>query len=137
MRDKKLPGVGVTVANVASMWNYYFGGSENCEAEREAARLVLRAALDVPSAALETENSSSTQSLPGADAGISRFIDVGPGCPPKATSISSSGSMTSTHTSHMSEPRLRGRITDPAVVAIPAVESLTRSISCLRPGKSA
>jgi len=127
----------MTVVNVASMWNYYFVGSENCEAEREAARLVLRAALDVSAAALKAENSSSTQSLPGADAGISQFIDVGPGCPPKATSINSSSSMTRTHTSHMSEPRLCGRVTDPVVVAIPAVESLTRSMSYLRPGKSA
>lgn len=35
------------------MWDYYLGGSENYEADREAAGLVLGAAPDVPLAALE------------------------------------------------------------------------------------
>lgn len=34
----------MTLANVARMWDYYLGGNENAEADREAARLVLRAA---------------------------------------------------------------------------------------------
>lgn len=49
----KLPGIDMAVANVARMWDYYLGGSENSEADREAARLVLGAAPDVPLAALE------------------------------------------------------------------------------------
>jgi hypothetical protein len=40
----KLSGVDVTIANVARMWDYYLGGSENSEAEREAAQLGLGAA---------------------------------------------------------------------------------------------
>jgi hypothetical protein len=61
VRDNKLPGIGMTVANVARMRDYYVGESENSEADRKAAQLILRAARNVPLAVLATGNSSGTQ----------------------------------------------------------------------------
>ena len=49
----ELPGVDQAIPSVAGMWDYYLGGNENTGADREAARLVLGAAPDVPLAALE------------------------------------------------------------------------------------
>jgi S-adenosyl methyltransferase len=78
----KLPGVDMTVANVARMWDYYLGGSENSEADREAARLVLGAAPDVPLAALENrEFLKHAVRFLVTEAHISQFIDIGPGLP--------------------------------------------------------
>lgn len=78
----KLPGVDMTVANVARMWDYYLGGSENSEADREAARLVLGAAPDVPLAALENrEFLKHAVRFLVTGAHISQFIDIGPGLP--------------------------------------------------------
>lgn len=79
---EQLPGVDTTVPNVARMWDYYLGGSENTEADREAARLVLGAAPDVPLAALENrEFLKHAIRFLVAEAGISQFIDIGPGLP--------------------------------------------------------
>jgi hypothetical protein len=72
----------MAVANVASMWDYYLGGSENSEADREAARLVLAAAPDLPLAALENrEFLKHAVRFLVTEAGISQFIDIGPGLP--------------------------------------------------------
>lgn len=72
----------MAVANVARMWDYYLGGSENSEADREAARLVLGTAPDVPLAALENrEFLKHAVRFLFAEAGISQFIDIGPGLP--------------------------------------------------------
>jgi hypothetical protein len=82
VRDEKLTGAGMALANVARMWDYYLGGSENTDADREAARLVLRAAPDVPLAALENrEFLRHAVRFLAAEAGISQFIDIGPGLP--------------------------------------------------------
>jgi hypothetical protein len=79
---ERLSGVDMTVANVARMWDYYLGGSKNTEADREAARLVLGAAPDVPLAALENrEFLKHAARFLVAEAGISQFIDIGPGLP--------------------------------------------------------
>jgi hypothetical protein len=78
----KLSDVDVTIANVARMWDYHLGGSENLEADREAARLVLGAAPDVPLAALENrEFLKHAVRFLVTEAGISQFIDIGPGLP--------------------------------------------------------
>ena len=76
------PGVDMSVASVARMYDYYLGGSENTDVDREAARLVLGAAPDVPLAALENREflKHAVRFLVG-EAGISQFIDIGPGLP--------------------------------------------------------
>jgi S-adenosyl methyltransferase len=77
-----LGDVDLTVPNVARMWDYYLGGSNNFDADREAARLVLGAAPDVPLAALENrEFLKHAVRFLVEDAGISQFIDIGPGLP--------------------------------------------------------
>src|ERR1700688_1144740 len=64
------------------MWDYYLGGNENTGADREAARLVLGAAPDVPLAALENrEFLKRAVHYLAAERGISQFVDIGPGLP--------------------------------------------------------
>ena len=77
-----LPGVDPAIPNVAGMWDYYLGGNENTDADREAARLVLGAAPDVPLAALENrEFLKHAVRFLAAESGICQFIDIGPGLP--------------------------------------------------------
>jgi SAM-dependent methyltransferase len=76
------PGIETSVPNVARMWDYYLGGSDNYDADREAARLVLGAAPDVPLAALENrEFLRHVVRFLIEDANITQFIDIGPGLP--------------------------------------------------------
>jgi hypothetical protein len=76
------PGADPAIPNVAGMWDYYLGGNENTDADREAARLVLGAAPDVPLAALENrEFLRHAIRFLAAESGISQFIDIGPGLP--------------------------------------------------------
>lgn len=80
--QQELPGVDQAIPSVAGMWDYYLGGNENTEADREAARLVLGAAPDVPLAALENrEFLKHAVRFLAAESGISQFIDIGPGLP--------------------------------------------------------
>jgi hypothetical protein len=79
---EQTPGVDMTIPNVARMWDYYLGGNENSEADREAARLVLGAAPDVPLAALENrEFLKHAVRFLAVECNISQFIDIGPGLP--------------------------------------------------------
>ena len=95
-----LPGVDQAIPNVAGMWDYYLGGNENTDADREAARLVLGAAPDVPLAALENrEFLKHAVRFLAAESGICQFIDIGPASPPGAMSTSSRGSTTRTRES--------------------------------------
>ena len=58
------------------------GGKDNYAADREAARLVLGAAPDVPLAALENrEFLKRAMQYLAAERGISQFVDIGPGLP--------------------------------------------------------
>jgi hypothetical protein len=82
---EQLPGVDSTAPNVARMWDYYLGGNENSEADREAARVVLGAAPDVPLAALENrEFLKHAVRFLAVECGISQFIDIGPGLPTRS-----------------------------------------------------
>ena len=74
--------VDFTMPNVARMYDYYLGGKDNYAADREAARLVLGAAPDVPLAALENREflKRAVQFL-AAERGIRQFVDIGPGLP--------------------------------------------------------
>ncbi|MGH3275744.1 MAG: SAM-dependent methyltransferase [Streptosporangiaceae bacterium] len=76
------PGADPAIPSVAGMWDYYLGGNENTDADRDAARLVLGAAPDVPLAALENrEFLKHAVRFLAAESGISQFIDIGPGLP--------------------------------------------------------
>jgi hypothetical protein len=67
---------------VARIYDYYLGGKDNYAPDREVARLVLRAAPDIPLAALENREflKRAIQFLV-CEAGIGQFIDIGPGLP--------------------------------------------------------
>lgn len=68
--------------NVARMWDYYLGGKDNFEADRDAARVVLGAAPDVPLAALENrEFLRHAIGFLAEEAGIRQFVDIGPDLP--------------------------------------------------------
>ncbi len=88
-RDQAMPGsdgtpheVDLGKPNVARMYDYYLGGKENYPADREAARLVLGAAPDVPLAALENREflKHATRFLT-REQDIRQFVDIGPGLP--------------------------------------------------------
>ncbi len=68
--------------NVARIYDYYLGGKDNYASDREVARMVLRAAPDIPLAALENREflKRAIQFLV-CEAGIDQFIDIGPGLP--------------------------------------------------------
>src|ERR1700722_16331432 len=88
-RGKAVPDSGeepyeidVTTPSVARMYDYYLGGKDNYAADREAARLMLGAAPDVPLAALENrEFLKAARHYPPAERGVSHFVDIGPGLP--------------------------------------------------------
>jgi S-adenosyl methyltransferase len=68
--------------NVARIYDYYLGGTDNYGPDREAARKVLGTAPDVPLAALENREflRRAIQFLVEEER-ISQFIDIGPGLP--------------------------------------------------------
>jgi S-adenosyl methyltransferase len=79
------PGMNFSVPNVARMFDYYLGGKDNHAADREAARLVLGNAPDIPLAALENrEFVKRAVSFLAEEAGITQFVDIGPGLPTQA-----------------------------------------------------
>ena len=81
-KAERTPGADMEIPNVARMWDYYLGGSENSEADPDAARLVLGAAPDLPLAALENrEFLKHAVRFLASESGISQFIDIGPGLP--------------------------------------------------------
>lgn len=88
-RGKAVPDSGeepheidVTMPSVARMYDYYLGGKDNYAADREAARLVLGAAPDVPLAALENrEFLKRAMRYLAAERRIRQFVDIGPGLP--------------------------------------------------------
>jgi hypothetical protein len=77
--------VDALTPNVARIYDYYLGGKDNYACDREAARLVLNAAPDVPLAALENrEFLKRAVEFLVWEAGIEQFIDIGPGLPTQA-----------------------------------------------------
>jgi hypothetical protein len=106
----ELPGTGQAIPNVAGMWDYYLGGNENTDADREAARLVLGAAPDVPLAALENrEFLKHAVRFLAAESGICQFIDIGPGLPTR-------GNVHQLARGHNPHPRVAYVDNDPAVL---------------------
>jgi hypothetical protein len=82
--DDGQPGSATDFAtpNVARIYDYYLGGKDNFVPDREAARLVLNAAPDIPLAALENrEFVKRVIEFLVIEAGIDQFIDIGPGLP--------------------------------------------------------
>jgi hypothetical protein len=80
--DDMPPEVDFTRPSVARMYDYYLGGKDHYAADREAARLVLGAAPDVPLAALENRVFlKRVVPFLVKERGIRQFVDIGPGLP--------------------------------------------------------
>ena len=76
------PGLNVTTPNVARVYDCLLGGKDNFAADREAAVRLLEA---VPrrshGGAEEPSVSRAGGAVPGAEAGIRQFLDIGTGLP--------------------------------------------------------
>lgn len=77
-----VPGLDVTVPNVARMYDYYLGGKDNFEADRIAAEKVLALVPGLRRAAVENRRflRRVVRFLAG-EAGIDQFLDIGVGLP--------------------------------------------------------
>jgi len=76
-----LPGLDVSVANAARMWNYWIGGKDYFRADREAGDYVLEAMPALPYIArtLRRFLASTVDELTAA--GVRQFLDIGTGLP--------------------------------------------------------
>jgi O-methyltransferase involved in polyketide biosynthesis len=75
------PGVDPTTPNVARMQDYYLGGKDNFEVDREAADAVMKAAPEVPMIAVEGRKFRHRVVRFLVEAGIRQLVDIGTGLP--------------------------------------------------------
>ncbi len=77
----ELPGFDTNVANAARMWNYWIGGTDNFQADRDAGERVLEAmpALRRVARMLRRFLITSVDELTAA--GVTQFLDIGTGMP--------------------------------------------------------
>jgi hypothetical protein len=80
--DAVPPGVDPTIPSAGRLYDYYLGGTEHFEVDRQAAELVRRAAPELEDAAWANRGflQRSAKWL-AAEAGIRQFIDIGAGLP--------------------------------------------------------
>ncbi|GGM25971.1 SAM-dependent methyltransferase [Micromonospora yangpuensis] len=76
------PGVDITRPSIARVYDYYLGGKDNFEVDRQAAQMALRVTPDGPEAgrACRAFLRRSVRYL-AAEAGIRQFLDLGSGLP--------------------------------------------------------
>lgn len=81
-RPVQRPQIDVSAPNVARVWNYLTGGRDNFDADRRAARQLIRASPAFEQAGYECRAflGRVTRYLI-ADAGIRQFLDIGTGIP--------------------------------------------------------
>jgi len=76
-----LPGLDVSVANAARMWNYWIGGKDYFRADREAGDQVLDAMPALPYIARTLRRFLATTVDELTAAGVRQFLDIGTGLP--------------------------------------------------------
>jgi len=80
--ESQVAHTDVTTPNMARMWDYYLAGTDNSEADRQAARAVLGSTPDIPLTALENrEFLRHAVRFLAEEAGVRQFIDIGSGLP--------------------------------------------------------
>jgi hypothetical protein len=81
-RPVQRPQIDVSAPNVARVWNYLTGGRDNFDADRRAARQLIRASPAMEQAGYECRAflGRVTRYLIGA-AGVRQFLDIGTGIP--------------------------------------------------------
>jgi O-methyltransferase involved in polyketide biosynthesis len=77
----KLPGLDVSIANAARMWNYWIGGKDNFRVDRDAGDQVLEAMPALPLVARMLRRFLITTVDELSAAGIRQFLDIGTGLP--------------------------------------------------------
>jgi len=81
MPEQAPPGIDITVATAARMYDYYLGGKDNFAADREAADHVLAAAPEVRPIARENRRFLQRGVRYLAEQGVTQFLDIGTGLP--------------------------------------------------------
>src|ERR1700722_3514477 len=76
-----LPGLDISVANAARMWNYWIGGKDNFRADREAGDHVRAAMPQLPLVAAMLRRFLTTSVEELTAAGVRQFLDIGTGLP--------------------------------------------------------
>ncbi len=81
MLEKSPPGIDVTIANEARVYDYYLGGKDNFEVDRRVADATMAVVPDVPR--LARDNRDFTRRATGflAGRGVRQFLDLGSGLP--------------------------------------------------------
>ncbi|MCT2594553.1 SAM-dependent methyltransferase [Streptomyces sp. N2-109] len=76
------PGVDTSVSHVARIWNYWLGGKDNYQADREVGDQIKEILPDVPRLALASRHflHRALHHLAGEE-GVRQFLDVGTGLP--------------------------------------------------------
>jgi hypothetical protein len=80
--DTRSPDIDVTVAHVARVQDYWLGGKDNFEADREAGDVAIAAFPDMVASVRNTRAFlARTVRYLAAEAGIRQFLDIGTGIP--------------------------------------------------------
>jgi hypothetical protein len=106
---KSIPSIDISVPNVARMYDYWLGGKNNFEADRQAAERSRRAVPQLPWLCRENRMFLGRAVRFCAHMGVTQFIDIGTGLP----------TMQSTHevaASVIPSPRVAYMDNDPVVV---------------------
>ena len=81
-RDDPSPDIDVTVAHIARVQDYWLGGKDNFEADREAGDVAIAAFPDMVASVRNTRAFlARTVRYLAAEAGIRQFLDIGTGIP--------------------------------------------------------
>ncbi len=82
MSDERLPaGLDLTVPSAARMYDYYLGGKDNFEVDRERAEQIIAAYPEVRAAARANRAFLAKAVRVAAEAGVRQFLDLGAGLP--------------------------------------------------------
>jgi hypothetical protein len=80
--DTRSPDIDVTVAHIARVQDYWLGGKDNFEADREAGDVAIAAFPDMVTSVRNTRAFlARTVRYLAAEAGIRQFLDIGTGIP--------------------------------------------------------
>jgi hypothetical protein len=82
MSDERLPsGLDLTVPSAARMYDYYLGGKDNFEVDRERAEQIISAYPEVRAAARANRQFLARAVHAVAESGVRQFLDLGAGLP--------------------------------------------------------
>jgi hypothetical protein len=80
-----VPAVDTSKPSIARVYDYWLGGKDHFAADRAEAERLLAIYPDLPRLARENRQFQARAISWLAAQGIGQFLDIGPGCPPRAT----------------------------------------------------